>query len=105
MVQRLVTPKVFGISQREFVDKRIHFYKSETKDLEDGEEDEIFMYQTSCPEDLYQINDQYERAETIIGLMKIGWLPTGGTYLHCYSQSDFKTSAWIQSMTLSMSED
>lgn len=64
MVQRLVSikPKVPGIYAREFIDKRFFFYKSEVKELEEGEDDDIFMYSTACPDETYPYNRDFVRA-------------------------------------------
>ena len=52
------------------------------------------MYSTSCPKEMYPLDDKYERGENILGMMRIGRLPEGGSYLHVFDQSDLKTSAW-----------
>ena len=72
----------YWITQREFIVKRIFFYKHEAKELKEGEDDDIFMYGTSCPTEFYPLNNKFERAENILGLMRIGKLPGGGTYFH-----------------------
>ena len=65
-------PPVPGVYAREWIDKRFFFKKSEVKELEEGEEDDIFIYSTSCPDEFFPYNRDFVRAQTYIGLMRFG---------------------------------
>ena len=45
---------------------------SDVKDLDDGDEESIYIYSKSCPTEIYPINEDFERGETILGLIKLG---------------------------------
>ena len=90
-----------GVSQREFLDKRVFFHKSEVKELEEGENDDIFVWLSAAPNEIFpEEPSKYVRAETIFGFMRIGKMENGGTFLHVVDQSDLKTSAWTQKMLI-----
>ena len=102
-MQQAKAKKVLGATQREFLDKRIFFYKSEVKELENGEDDDIFIWTSSAPNELCpEDKSRYVRAETLFGLMRIGKLQNGGTYLHVVDQTDLKISAWTQKLLIPM---
>lgn len=68
----MLAGKILGLAQRELIDKRIFFKKSEVVDLKEGENDDIYMWTTCCPDSIYPRNKQYVRAETLVGLARIG---------------------------------
>ena len=101
IVQQAKAKKVLGTTQREFLDKRIFFYKSEVKELEDGENDDIYVWTSSAPNELCpEDKAKFVRAETLFGLMRIGKSQNGGTYLHVLDQTDLKISVWTQKMLI-----
>ena len=75
IVHRLVNRSVFGMSKREFIDKKIFF--------RDG--DAIYIWVTYCPDELYECKPPHTRSYTVMGINKIGKLPSGGCYLHVLS--------------------
>jgi len=78
------------------IDKRFTFYKSQVKELEEGEDDDIFTYATACPDSFYPINKNYARAKTYRGMMRMGKMAEGGTFLHVFDHTDLNTNNWAQ---------
>ena len=89
-------PPVPGVYAREWIDKRFFFKKSEVKELEEGEEDDIFVYSTSCPDEFFPYNRDFVRAQTYIGVMRFGKMKGGGTFMHIYDHSDLQTNSIAQ---------
>lgn len=131
-VHRLLMNSVLNLSQREFIDKKIYFTRAEAiaqakerglleleKELDQIEDnsDDIFVWTTSAPNDLYPICPNFTRSDSIVGIMRIGriatWPPAqkhldrfnvdysnGGCYSHYISQTDVKIGKWTQKMLL-----
>ena len=76
---------------------------SDVKDLDDGDKESIYIYSKSCPTEIYPINEDFERGDTILGLIKLGKLPTGGSYLHLFHQSDLKINPLVQQLVMAIS--
>jgi hypothetical protein len=75
MVHRLVNRSLFGASKREFIDKKVYFE-------EDGC---IYMWVTSCPDEIYECLPPHIRSYSLVGVNKIGRNTQGGCYLHVIS--------------------
>jgi len=71
-----------GVSQREFVDKKVFFHKSEITELEEGESDDLYIWSSHCPDSLYPENKKYVRSYSLYCMQRIGKVESGGTYMH-----------------------
>ena len=71
-VQRLINKSVMGTSCREFIDKKLFFSTSDINPLKENEQDDIYMWVTSTPNDVYPMNPKYTRADSLIGMYRIG---------------------------------
>ena len=82
-VHRLVNKSVMGTSCREFIDKKLFFHTSEMSDVEESQSDEIYMWVTSTPNEVYQLNPKYTRADSLLGMYKIGHMEgSPGCYVY-----------------------
>jgi len=92
IVHRLVNRSVFGMSKREFIDKKIFFRRG----------NELYVWVSFCPDDSYECKPPHIRSYSIMGFNKIGVLPSGGCYLHCISQTDLKVPNWLLNSIISL---
>ena len=97
-VRYIKNKTVANTQQRDFIDKKIWFTTSEASGTAVNEEDdEIYVYVTSAPNELYAIDDRYMRGDTLFGYNRIGRRKDGkpGCYIHCNSQTDVKINPWF----------
>ena len=85
------------MSCREFIDKKI-FFTSESNE----NEEEIYIWVTSVPNELYPESNDYVRSDTLQGIVKIGKrkFPEKGCYMHVVVQSDIKVNGWMIKVAL-----
>jgi hypothetical protein len=85
------------MSCREFIDKKI-FFTSESNE----NEEEIYIWVTSVPNELYPESNDYVRSDTLQGIVKIGKrkFPEKGCYMHVVLQSDIKVNSWMIKVAL-----
>ena len=89
----------------------------ENFDAADGDLDDIFMWVTSAPDDLYPLSTKYVRSDSIVGIIRIGRIATwpaamehlrkhevdlsqGGCYMHYINQTDIKIGGWTQKLLI-----
>ena len=66
--------QVMGIDQKpkEFIDKRIFFKASHALPNCPPKEDDIYLWHTHVPNNLYELNKKFSRCSVVIGFTKIG---------------------------------
>ena len=66
-------------------------------ELDDGETDEIYIWNSHCPDDIYPMDiKKYVRCHSLYSMQRIGKISyNGGTYLHVIDQSDLKINTWL----------
>ena len=90
-----------GLTQREFIDKKIFFRKSDVTELEEGESDDIYIQSSHCPDSLYPMDQKkYVRCYSYYCMQRIGKMDCGGSYLHVVDQSDLKINTWLMQRLL-----
>ena len=78
-----------GLTQREFIDKKVFFRKSDVTELEEGESDDIYIQSSHCPDSLYPMDQKkYVRCYSMYCMQRIGKIDSGGSYLHVVDQSN-----------------
>ena len=84
------------MSCREFIDKKIFFTSAE------NENEDIYIWVTSVPNELYPASNEYVRSDTLQGIVKIGKrkFPERGCYMHVVLQSDVKVNSWMVKLAL-----
>ena len=100
-VFRMLNKSVLNTAQREFIDKKIWFFESDTlvegEKVKEGEENDIYLWVTSTPDSFWPIEKPIVRCDTLLGLTKIckrkDGLP-GCTYLSMV-QTDCKVNSWF----------
>lgn len=88
---------VAGVQQRDFVDKKLWFKTSQAEGTPPSVDDEVYVFVSSAPDELYPVDSRYTRGDTLVGYNRIGKRKDGkpGCYLHCVSQTDVKISPWF----------
>jgi len=74
--------KVIGTSPREYLDKKFFFRTADAleqvedteTEIGDGDPSDIYMWTTSAPDELHPTSQNTVRADSILGIMKIGKL-------------------------------
>ena len=97
VVNHVVNKSVIGTQQREFIDKKIYFRTSDVQPDVDPQDDEIYMWVTSAPNELHPVDpSKFTRADTLLGIQRMGRRKDGkpGCYLHAISQTDVKVGYW-----------
>ena len=84
------------MSCREFIDKKIYFTSGNEND------EDIYIWVTSIPDELYPESKEYVRSTTLQGIVKIGKrkFPDKGCYMHVVLQSDIKVNSWMIKLAL-----
>ena len=64
---------VMNMNQREFIDKKLVFSRIQATGKNDKDNsDDIFLWVTSTPNDLYPMSTKHVRSDSIIGIVRIG---------------------------------
>ena len=96
-VHVLNNKSVIGTTPRQFIDKKIFFRTSDVDPAVKGtDKDEIYIWVTSGPDELYPLDSKFVRAHANLGIQKIGRNKNGkaGCFMHSIVQTDVKVSAW-----------
>ena len=95
-VNRCINKSVLSMACREFIDKKIFFKISEVDPSVSDDDEVIYQYVTSVPDELFQIDKKYVRSYSLIGAHRIGKRKDGpGCYVHGISQTEIKVNSWV----------
>jgi len=73
LVHHHVNESIMNLPCREYIDKKVYFTNKEA-DSNDSkrQDDDIYLYITSTPDEIFSISTKYQRADSIIGINIIG---------------------------------
>ena len=100
----MVNKSVIKTTPREFLDKKIWFRESDTllegEELENSEYNDYYMWVSSAPDQFYPLNNDYVRADALIGLTRFGKRRDGhpGCFYESIVQTDCKINSWSMSL-------
>ena len=58
---------------REYIDKKLYFTNKQTDSTDrKRQDDDIYLYITSTPDEIFAMSQKYQRADSIIGINIIG---------------------------------